>query len=263
MKKNNFIFDLDDTVVKAIKFDAEKKLKEYEETLGKSFTDNYMVNIMGYPHMIFPGFYEVFRWIIERGDNLYFFSNALEERNEKLVKFLIEKSMMNIENDVFNRIKIFSRKDCINLGIMTIDEMQDLVPYIQINGTMQKVYGQKKKKLEGLLVTKKELKNTLLFDDDYSYMVKGEEDNFIKINSDMNYFINKSNYSKLEYESFHKAYYIIGLIQRAVMMEDKEEISLTEACHQLKDLNDHIEYGFKILKEMNNDLKIYFDYGKE
>lgn len=263
MERNNFVFDLDDTVAKALRFGAEKKLKAYEETLGESFLKNHMVNIMGYPHMVFPGFYDVFRWIIQRGNNLYFFSNALKERNEKLVKFLIEKSIVNIDKDLFDKIKIYSREDCINLERMTIEEQNNFIPYIKINGALRKVYGQKKKKLEGVLVAKKELKNTLLFDDDWSYMVQGEEDNFIKIKSDMNYFINKSNYTKLEYESFHKAYYIIGLIQRAVLMVENEEISLTEACHQLKDLNGHIDYGFKIIKEMNSDLKIYFDYEKE
>lgn len=166
MERNNFVFDLDDTVAKALRFGAEKKLKAYEETLGESFVNNHMVNIMGYPHMVFPGFYEVFRWIIQRVDNLYFFSNALKERNEKLVKFLIEKSIMNIDKDLFDKIKIFSREDCIDIERMTIEEQNNFIPYIKINGTLQKVYGQKKKKLEGVLVAKKELKNTLLFDDD-------------------------------------------------------------------------------------------------
>lgn len=260
MEKNNFVFDLDDTVAVAISYAAEEKIKKYNEFLGEEFVNNHMIEILNYPHMIFPGFYEIFNWIINRGDNLLFFSTGTKERNEKLVEFLIEKSIDEKVEEVLKNIKIFSRKDCIKISRLPIEEQNEFIPKIIEHGEKRKVYGQKKKKLEGTVVSKDELEDTILFDDDISYMVLGEEENFIKVNSSISYLNHRHTFTKDDYESFHKAYYIMGLMYRAVKMKEEKNISLVKASNKLKNLDDNFEIGFKILKERNSKFKKYFDY---
>lgn len=260
MDKNNFVFDLDDTIAVAISYNFEEKIKRYRKILGKKFVNNHKIKILGYPHMIFPGFYEIFNWIINRGDNLFFFSTGTSERNEKLVKFLIKKSINYNVEEVLKNIKIFSRKDTIKINRMRREEQNKFIPKIIEDGEERRVYGQKKKKLKGVVVSDDELKDTILFDDDISNMVLGEEDNFIKVQSNFSYLKRGSIFTKDDFESFHKAYNIMGLIYRSVKMKKEKNISLVQAFNKFKNLDDNLKIGFKILKRKNKNLKKYFNY---
>lgn len=261
----NFVFDLDDTVVSSISYDKEAKLSELQEQLGFDFINNFSVEVLGYPHLIFPGYNALFRWLFDNGHNLYFFSNAIKERNEDLVPKFMKKFFPQDYQNILNRVKIFSRGDCIDTTKIWDQEEK--------NKYQSYHYGQCKKKLEGIVVEEKELPNTLLIEDDYSYMTCGEEYNLVMVSSGIGFY--PYHKDSEAFQEFHKAYYLCGLFQTMFECISKENFTLVEAAKYVqidlegKELNrdfyypsrgkmDYYKKGLQILKTIDTNLDFYF-----
>jgi|GEM_PF-1723743 len=264
-----FVFDLDDTIVSAVSSCVEDTLKKVEKELGKEFLDKFSFEVLGYTHLVYPGFYSLFRWLYQSGHNIYFFSSAIKERNEDLVHKLIKKTFPENFNKVMNKVKVFSRKDCIDTTIMSSDEREKYQSFH---------YGQRKKKLAGIVVKENELPDTLLIEDDYSYMTRGEEYNLVKVAYNYNFYPVYRNIR--EFLSLHKAYYLCGIFAKMFEIVKEKRITLVEAARYLQfDLEnetlsrdfyypsvERIEYykkGLNILSNIDASLKFYFEPNEE
>ncbi len=269
--KNIFVFDIDGTIAEGISYDIENKCKEIVEAFGEDFKKEMSLTAAGYIHMIFPGFYSLFQWLYNRGDLIYFFSSGIEERNTELVNKLITKSLGKDSAEALNSIKVFSRQHCIDTTYKS-DEENELY---QPKGN----YGQRKKKLEGFIVTEQEISSTLLIDDDTSYIAKGEEDNFIYVPSGIDYY--SSYRSDTDFQCFHKACYLASVLDKILTVKEDKGVTLTEAARAVKkEANEykyderceammpnyqkieieHFHRGLEILKKFEPNLKFYLDF---
>ena len=86
---NIFVFDLDNTVVEPISYKKENLFKDIDKDLGSDFRESMTMEAVGYPHMLYPGFLALFRWIYNRGDLIFFFSTGIKERKVEIVPKLI------------------------------------------------------------------------------------------------------------------------------------------------------------------------------
>lgn len=260
--KNIFIFDLDSTVVEALTYDKERICREIDQDLGTEFRQAMSLEAHGYTHMVFPGFCALFRWIRSRGDSIYFFSTGIEKRNLELVPKLMEMAFGNKAKKVLAGVRVFSRQHCINTENMSREEANKYQPH--------RFYGRLKKKLEELVVTRQELPWSLLIDDDFSYMVKGEEENFLYVPSCINYY--SSRRFGGEFRGFHKACYIRGVLEKILGSVKEKNIPLTEAAgifeKEIKEYRfaprdqrmlAYFEQGLELLQEFDPDLRFYFD----
>ena len=72
VKKCKFVFDLDATVLQVIEVNVEKTLELLNRKFGNEFVERHSINASGYLHMVFPGFYELFKWLKDNGHEIIF-----------------------------------------------------------------------------------------------------------------------------------------------------------------------------------------------
>jgi hypothetical protein len=265
MINGNFVFDIDGAIAIAVDYQPEKVEKGVKEKFGEAFYDKYCLSACNYPHYIFPGYYAFFKWLHDQGGKIIFFSSGVELRNveltEKLMRLSFGDDFPNVE------YKVFSRQHCI--------DTTSLYPYEETQEKYQSFfYGQKKKKLGGIVVPEAEMSNSLLIDDDTSYMVKGEEFNFVYVRAISDYLpYGRDNEAFIH---FHKAYYLTGLLSTMFELMDKEGISLMEAAKRVQidaegaELSRNFYYpstkrtafytkGLAILQQIDPSLQFYYD----
>ena len=255
---NIFVFDLDNTVVEPISYKKENLFKDIDKDLGSDFRESMTMEAVGYPHMLYPGFLALFRWIYNRGDLIYFFSTGIKERNVEIVPKLIKKAFGDTSEEVLKNVKIFSREDCIDTTNMG-DKKDIYQP--------KYFFGNYKKKLEEKVVPLEDMHKIVLIDDDSSYMVKGEEKNFLKVPMSLKYYY--PSYRRDLFFAFHKAFYIRALLEKIISISERDHLSLIEASWTLvkdkeeRPLHDERDYtlyssGLKMLQEIDPKLKFYF-----
>jgi hypothetical protein len=209
----NFVFDIDSTITiinDGYNEEERNKInKEYEDRLGVDFLKRHSIKAMGYTHNIFPGYYALFRWLHTLGANLIFFSSGVKERN---VEFAAN-FMSVVFGDENVPYKVFSREDCIDTTHMPQEIKGLYQPYR---------FGNRKKKLAGIVVPEAEINNTILIDDDTSYMCKGEEFNFVNVKTWYTYV---DDGGVIDFYNFHSAYYLAALFKD--MFEHKKQTGKT------------------------------------
>ncbi|MGM0418666.1 MAG: hypothetical protein ACQEQS_08090 [Thermodesulfobacteriota bacterium] len=236
---NTFVFDLDSTVVEPISsYEEEKLFEDIDKILGEEFRKNMSIKILGYTHMVYPGFYALFKWIHDRGDRFFFFSTGTKERNAELVPELMKRAFPENHEKILSEVKIFSSEKCIDTRYEK--DGKKYQPH--------SFYGQLKKKLEKIIVSSEELKNTLLIDDDPSYMTNGEEKNFVCTPSLSSYFSLSAPFYDLYFTSFHKSFYIRGILEKILKTAEENKLSLSEASWSL--IDDELKPEFFLKKEM-------------
>jgi hypothetical protein len=269
MTTGNFVFDIDGAIAIAATYQAEKIEAAVKAKLGDAYFAKHCLTACNYPHYIFPGYYALFKWLHQQGGKVYFFSSGVEERNVELV----EKMMQMSFGDAFKSIdyKVFSRQHCIDTtGFFKEDEMREKYQSF--------FYGQKKKKLGGIVVPEEDMPNTLLIDDDTSYMVKGEEYNFISIRDNSDYLQEGRDDRSFVY--FHKALYLAGLFSTLFDLVQEQGMSLMEAAKFVQidsegvELSSNFYYpgknrrkffikGFDILKKIDPTLELYYNIAED
>ncbi len=261
----NFIFDIDGTLTVVADYDAERIIKEIGEKFDDQYYQKHTIEVLGYAHHIFPGFYALFRWLDELGANLIFFSTGIKQRNVPFAEDFMRRAFGDRVSEV--GYKVYSREDCIDTsGFMKED---DISRYQSV------YYGQRKKKLGSVVAPESELADSLLIDDDNSYMVKGEEYNFIHLDYCYDYLQRNYNNTLKDFTKFHRAYYLAGMFDKIFQVRQEKNGSLVEAAKYVQyDLEngylsnsfffpsiDKIEYylkGFEILKKYDTDIEYYY-----
>lgn len=238
----NFVFDIDGTMTKAMsKYDLEQEEQRAKERLGEAFMERHTIMAVNYPHYVYPGLYALFRWLHAKGGRLFFFSSGVEERNLEFTAEFMRRAFGEQADEV--PYQVYSRHHCIDTPHLDRHEPGAGAAYQSF------YYGQLKKKLAGVVVAPEELPHTLLIDDDASYMVKGEEYNFLRLRYPHRYFspfeeedswlpekgeLDLSGFYAREFITFHQAYYIAGILEAIFEHQAAEQLTLIEAAKQVQ-----------------------------
>lgn len=217
----NFVFDLDDTVCLAVDDKPEQVLRSLNQELGAEYMAYHTMYVLGCLHLIYPGFYALFRWLDELGGKLLFFSGGIASRNKDLIAQLIRRALPDRAEALLPTIKILSRHDRIR---------SDNLPE-HLRGFMSICWGNTKKKLADVVVTQEELPDTVLIEDDVSYITGGEEANFIQICADSIFYFSPDFNN---FKSLHKSYYLAGLFNRMLELKRTQGLSLSRAAWALQ-----------------------------
>lgn len=258
----NFVFDIDGAMAVAVDYRQEEVEKEVKEKFGLAHFEKYCLTAMDYPHYIFPGYYALFQWLHQQGGRIIFFSSGVEKRNLELAKKMIKRSFGETKIDY----QVFSRKHCVDTREGNREEAREKY--------QSYFFGNRKKKLAGIIVPEEEIGNTLLLEDDSSYMTKGEEYNLVKVPYSSNYI--PGEYRKEEaFMYFHKAYYLAGVYQTIFEARAEKNMSLIEGAKWVQmDLEEmelsrdfyyasvfklaYYEKGLDILKQIDPTLDYFY-----
>jgi len=180
---------------------------------------------------------------------------------------MIERAFGDQAPEVLPKVGIFSRPHCIDTTMLPRDK--------ETRRQYQSLfYGQRKTKLDGVVVTREELPNTLLIEDDTSYMVPGEEENLIALPSYYDYL--GDDWNNRRWRSLHKAYLLAGLLDEIFTMAEAQQIPLTRAAMYLRGWSkdqplteemfhatcwksDYFTPGLKLLQRYDPSLRFYGD----
>ena len=226
-KQWTVVFDLDGSLETPYfdKKDSEKvKAWMGKHPCGNTFDRMYAEVMDGLPHFFLNGALELLRWVHDRGFEIVFFSNAVEERNRELCPIIMERAFGKGKEPSY---RVLSRGDCVDTTRMHDGEDKAL------QGLWR---GNYKKKLTGIVVPEERLADTLMIEDDNSYAAKGEERNFVYgiYGGNANLFISDPLLSKGRGQDFHLPFYFCGMLKRIVAYATKANVSLAEAAVQVQ-----------------------------
>jgi hypothetical protein len=264
MIKGNFVLDLDGAFAIAASYDAEAVEKEVKSELGEEYFAKHCLTAYKYQHYIFPGTYALLKWLHQQGGKIFFFSSGIKERNVELTA----KMMKMAFGDEPVKYKVFSREHCVDTTRFQNDEET-------ANLYQSFFYGQRKKKLADIVVPEKQMTKTLLIDDDNSYMVKGEEYNFVLLRYTHEYLQERDSRFSPASHSFHKSYYLAGLFSKMFEVMKERKLNLRDAAKYVQidsqgaELSHDFYYptieqaefyvkGLAILQTIDPTLKFYY-----
>ena len=229
MKKQKWtvVFDLDGSLeTPYFNKDDSQKVRAWMEKhpCGNSFDRLYAEVMDGLPHFLLNGALELLRWVHDKGFEIVFFSNAVEERNRELCPIIMERAFGKGKEPAY---RVLSRGDCIDTTRMRDNKGKAL------QGLW---HGNYKKKLAGVVVPEECLPNTLMIEDDNSYAARGEERNFVYgvYGGGADSFIGKPVLSRRYGHDFHLPFYFCGMLKRIVAYAGKAKVSLAEAAVQVQ-----------------------------
>jgi hypothetical protein len=264
MIKGNFVLDLDGAFAIAASYQAEETEKEVKAQLGEAYFAKHCLTAYKYPHYIFPGTYALLKWLHQQGGKIFFFSSGIKERNVELTA----KMMKMAFGEEIVKYKVFSREHCVDTTLFHHDEAKE-----KLYQTF--FYGQRKKKLGGIVVPETQMTKTLLIDDDNSYMVKGEEYNFVLLRYTHEYLQERDSRWSPASHSFHKSYYLAGLFSKIFEVMKERKLNLRDAAKYVQidsqgaELSRDFYYptikqaefyikGLEILQKIDPTLKFYY-----
>lgn len=267
MKKLNIIFDIDSCMAFALRFHEKETHSLAEKNLGKELSNDLLHTAYEYEHYIFPGFYELWLWLHKKGITIKVFSTGIKERNVELIDKISERTFRHIKKEDRPVVEVFSREDTFDTE-KDRDE-DDRYKYQSC------WFGNLKKQLEDVVVTKEELPYSLLIDDDRSYVFLNEEKNLLYVSSSFSYYPESEHIDERDFQAFHKAYYVCGVLDKIINYAKEKKITLIDAAEYIqatkegKEIKkdfffpslDRMEYyteGLKILQTIEPSLKFYF-----
>lgn len=249
------VFDIDDLVTCIVyRSEIERVRQQAKELLGEERLEQLSVTVMDHLHLVFPGFYAVFRWLREQGHAFHFFSSGVEERNAALVPELIARAFGAEAEAVMRDVRVFSRQHCFDTSRWELRDQRDQYQPFNLFGNLKKI-------LRDVVVPAEQLPNTLLIEDDPSYMPKGEEENMILLPSSLSY-IGYHPGEPEEWKSFHKAYLLCGLLETIFERARARGISLTKASVEVHTNSETEAISPEALRAIR-DVLAYYNRGLE
>lgn len=242
MQQKHIVLDIDGTIaIELGTYKPEKRLQFYREEYGTAFIERYTISAMTVPHLIYPGYYALLRWLHQQGWAIDFFSSGVEQRNRELVDELMRRSFGDEIATVDYRV--FSRQHVIDTDMLDLHSKDGRGGEIY----QSYFYGQRKKKLAGVVVAESDAPYTLLADDDNSYMTAGEEKNFISLHYSHEYpRKHYHNEDPKRFQIIHNAYYLAALLEAIAARAEQEQLPLAEAAYQIQ----VTDFGAELNKEL-------------
>lgn len=170
------VFDIDGVIASAPERGGhEKEVCAYVEgRFGKNFLADHSIEAAGYIHLVYPGIPEFIRWLVRRNVRIHFCSTGVKRRNDELVPKVMNAALKDESDETRARVlkgmRVFSREDLVRQ--QACNKAHGLVGATVYGGEHHKI-------LCPYIVNYDNLPNTLLIDDDVSYMAFGEEYNFV------------------------------------------------------------------------------------
>jgi hypothetical protein len=244
------VFDLDGLVVTAPgKYDQDKVRAMAIEVLGEQWIESLSTTACDYLHLVYPGFYEIFRWLHQLEHEIVFFSSGAEIRNTELVPKLIQRAFGQQAEEVLPNVRIFSGEHCLDTSkYVYMDRQKEYQP--------QKWFGNLKKVMRDVVVPEERIPYTLLVEDDPSYMAKGEENNMIVLPCTSIYPYAKV-MDKFVWRSFHKAYLLCGLLDTIFRTAADRDIPLTAASAHVHGKSVDDAFTWDTFQKMWDELSCY------
>lgn len=273
---HKYVFDLDSNVV----LPNRGKLGDDDMKTAKILFDEedlkiHLITVLKEcQHFVFPGFYALFRWLHDSGHEIHFFSSAVHERNMELVPILMQHAFgKSTASRRMKNIKIMSRQDLMETKRETyrLSENPEYAgwAYMDVRNIVDgPFHGEMKKRLRGVVCTAEELPNTLLLEDDRSYMAGGEEYNLVVASPESScrigeYFIDRN-----------RACFYAGVIHRieswcaahqTTLVEGSKHVQFTsqgrvldrDYFYNLNQQKEIYEEGFEILKTYDHKLRLH------
>lgn len=193
-----FVLDIDDTLAKQFydANDAELKSSSYIQW----FKDNNLLIDALKPHILHPGVIEFMQFLFEIPNaRVCFFSSSDKERNHKFVAELLKRSHPNDYNSLLKTVAVYSRPDLV----------------LPENHGSSHFFGIKKKDLHIVLKQGERLENTILIEDDLSYVAVGQEKNVL-FTSCHSFFHEAVNWNPDCFYAANHIFYITGLLIAAL-----------------------------------------------
>lgn len=86
MQQKRIVLDIDGTIaIEMGTYKPEERLQPYRDEYGAAFIERHTITAMNVPHLIYPGYYALLRWLHREGWAIDFFSSGVEQRNRELV----------------------------------------------------------------------------------------------------------------------------------------------------------------------------------
>lgn len=165
----DLVFDIDETIVDRPYYSKEK---EYLEKYPHDFISFYL----GEPHnqqvvhYVYNYISDLFTYLGSMENvRISFCSSGVKERNVELLK-LLKTKLSGTPSFYDIAYKVISREELLNTELIPHEEREKYQP--------KGLFGNLKKDLTA--IDPDNLQNTFLIDDDQSYVLKGQEKNFIK-----------------------------------------------------------------------------------
>ena len=170
------VFDIDGVIASAPERGGheEEVCRYVEKRFGKDFLKAHSLEAAGYIHLVYPGIFEFIRWLARRNVRIHFCSTGVKRRNDELVPKVMDAALKEEPDatraSVLKGMRVFSREDLIRQ--QGFNKAHGFVGATVYGGEYHKI-------LCPYIVDYEDLQNTLLIDDDVSYMAFGEEYNFV------------------------------------------------------------------------------------
>lgn len=246
MQNKRIVFDIDGTIATAQgEYEREKRREKHLRDYGEEFVERHTLHAYNHPHLIFPSYYALLRYLNQQGWIIDFFSSGIEERNIELIDGLMKRSFENEAS--IPEYRVFSRQHAIDTDEIKHNSYHNPNADEEAKAYQSFFYGQRKKKLGGVIVDEADVPYTLLVDDDTSYMVAGEEKNFIGLHYSYEYPLRYRPFDPLKhYQSMHNAYYLAALLDTIVERAEQKQITLADAAYEVQ----ITDYGIELSREV-------------
>ena len=273
----HLVFDIDGVLAAPIDIQIERTLARCRGALGDEFIAQHKFEVGDCPHLVFPGVFALLRFARAHGLRLHVFRSGLADRNKELIDKILARAFPDPSGRP--EVPIFSRRDCIDTSRFDLrgrDEKPRSAPSAEEEELQGLWWGQRKKRLAGVVVRPEEIGNTVFVEDDSTYVAGGEERNAIVVRDVLDYYPYRAE-SGEGFGAFHKAYYLAALLDDILSRADALDLSLAEAAVQMQitDLGqilDHhypfqasiervelYERGLGLLRRDDPSLRLHFD----
>ena len=279
------VFDIDRVIAIPIR-DQKISLDKEKSPYGNEF-DLHYIEVVGYKHQIYLGIYALLRALKARNVKIVFFSSGREERNLPLIESIYKIAFGDEYQDCLNETDIFSRHHCIHTENLGSEDYRLLYsPHLNHAYT-----GNLKKDLQIVLLkpevssyediinpeeyrnidfgdidAKKALSNMVLIEDDPSYMVKGQEHNFLYLRDNFIYpSLEKSKFifddsdddkivDNKEQIEFYHLFYLYYVLDNVLDIFESKKIPFRDAMFEFQmSYNDREKFE----KELASDLPTF------
>lgn len=209
--------------------------------LGEEFAEKYLVPVQDYVFPLYIGVPQLLRALWQHKTRLVIFSSGTERRNELLVPALLEYVFGAEADKAKEAIPFYSRHHCIDTDKVPRMERDQLQPEIS-----SLFHGWLKKDLRAVQPDPDRLRDTVLLDDDTSYMLKGQEKNFLYAHTSRTTPVVPRKSVVLEQgkepqelddtrSHFYHAFRDYGVLRRAIaLMEQDAALRLDDALYRVQ-----------------------------
>lgn len=262
-------FDIDDTLASKVERESFRTDKSYIKLAKEQFPEHIIpitLNEEIYDHVLSPGAIEAVQYLLKAGCRLALYSNGIDERNQKFKTELLKRALSPGDFKKYeDQVKVFSREKHF------LSSTEDRQP------ELRSTRGNQKKDLNFVIDAFAEsgiqlsLDQIILVDDDLSWMLKGQEKNFLKVPACCDIDMRESLSILLNRNNINHIFYAIGLVSTILKSDkpldtlfnlqfrDPKEGSWSKNKEYYYDLNDEMQYyqiGLEALRTVNKDLQL-------